>query len=886
MKRNFMCLTALLIYTAQCLFAQNSWTHKLDFPAPEIPMLGTRNPANAIGIGDKGYMSFGQSPGTQQIEFWEFNPASNVWMQKTNIPGAYNLTGSFSSGNKGYFLLSGDAASVNGATNFWEYDPATAGWMPKRPFPGTGTAIGFCIGSKGYFGSAGTINNFWEYDMVSDSWTKKSDYPGNFTLGFSIGSKGYMGMGSTAGNIDKNEFWEYAPATDKWTRKANFPSVPRGGAVGFSIGNKGYIGTGLYMFINFLNDWWEYDPGTDVWTQKASVGASGRVGAIGFSIGNKGYIGLGTISFRSGAPNGGFLNDLWEYTPDAAPVVYHPPAVSFDPISVTTWVGDSVHGYVDGIGRAARFHTPIGVVADKAGNVYVCDSRNERIRKVTKEGVVSTFAGNGIAGYADGTGEAASFNFIVGLAVDSTGNVFAGERGNNALRKITPAGVVTTIVGPGGWGGRRPNFNGLAVDVNGNIFVSDGDRNTILKVSAGGTVSVFAGNGNFAQVDGPGITASFQNPAALVMDHDGNLIVADQNGELRKISKEGIVSTLHVPGLAAGLSATKVGLAVDAGNNIIVTADNIVDYLNFYVYKITPSLNMALLAGSGRGHVDSIGSDARFYVAGTLALDGQGNLFMNEYSVDYGVEFGHWLRKLSKPDLQFTANAGEASGARYFTISANNAFDAVNLNGSAAYEIATNEAGPWFPVAMSIGTNAGELNVMKIYLRLKADLPPGVYNDTIVLTASGAMPQKLGVKGIVREIDKTPPTITCVPSQIFCFNSSGDYTLPPLIATDVSYIKEIHYTVSGATSRSGEGDNASGIFKPGKSIIKWTATDWWSNSSSCETPVVVNMPLKLTIPDVYPLLIWGDVNTLYLGFGPTSVILTASASGGTSIAGW
>lgn len=567
------------------------------------------------------------------------------------------------------------------------------------------------------------------------------------------------------------------------------------------------------------------------------------------------------------------------------------PAVSFDPIAVSTWVGDSVHGFVDGIGRSARLHTPTSLVSDKAGNVYVVDNRNECIRKITPGAVVSTLAGNGQKGFADGTGTAARFNFPVYIGMDSAGFLYVGERGNNALRKITPGGVVSTLVGPDGWLGRHPNFNGLAVDKAGNIFVADGDQNTILAVTPQGVVSVYAGNGLFAETDGPRNTASFKNPATLAFDHAGNLLVVDAGlivlntgGELRKISPDGMVSTIHLPGLPADLSAARIGLSIDRSDNIFLGINDDMTYKDFGVYKITPSLNIALLAGSGAGHIDSIGSDARLFGAANIAMDGQGNLYMQEIAQDFGAEFGHWIRKFSKPVLQLNTNAGRPSATRYFTISANNAYDAVNINGPDIYEIAINETGPWFPASMSIGTNAGgELNVMKIFIRVKASAAAGVYNDSLTLSATGAVTQRLGIASLVR--DTTAPVITCLPRQTFCHHSSGLYNLPSLVATDPSYIREISYTITGATSRKGSGANASGLFNPGNSVITWSVTDWWSNTASCQTPVSIGMPFAATIPNVYPLLGWAPANTLYIGFGPSSVVLTALATGGTALPG-
>ena len=226
-----------------------------------------------------------------------------------------------------------------------------------------------------------------------------------------------------------------------------------------------------------------------------------------------------------------------------------------EPMQVSTLAGGgSMGAFADGTGTAARFNLPTGVATDVSGNVYVADQRNNRIRMITSAGVVTTLAGGGSLGsYADGTGTSARFSSPNGVAMDVSGNVYVSDYGNHRIRKITSAGVVSTLAGNNsstfadgiGTAASIKNPNGVSVDGSGNIYVGDGNHR-IRKITSGGVVTTLAGGGSTdAFADGTGTAARFSNPSGIALDASGNVYVADlSNQRIRKITSAGVVTTL------------------------------------------------------------------------------------------------------------------------------------------------------------------------------------------------------------------------------------------------------------------------------------------------------------------------------------------------------
>ena len=212
---------------------------------------------------------------------------------------------------------------------------------------------------------------------------------------------------------------------------------------------------------------------------------------------------------------------------------------------VTTFAGSGTVGNVDGTGVTAEFNQPYGVAFDSSGTLYVADTYNSLIRKITPDGVVTTLAGSGTAGYADGTGTAAVFDHPRRLAFDSADNLYVADTGNNVVRKISPAGVVKTFAGSGTAGyvdgastaAKFDHPDCVAVDGLGNVYVIDTFNNRIRKITSNGDVTTFAGSGTADYEDGIGTAASFNRPNGGGFDRSGNLYVADTfNNRIRKVA--------------------------------------------------------------------------------------------------------------------------------------------------------------------------------------------------------------------------------------------------------------------------------------------------------------------------------------------------------------
>lgn len=315
---------------------------------------------------------------------------------------------------------------------------------------------------------------------------------------------------------------------------------------------------------------------------------------------------------------------------------------------VSTFAGKfGAFGYADGTGDRARFDYPTGVTIDGSGNLFVTEANNHTIRKITPTGVVTTVAGSpGNSGTTDGTGSAARFNNPEDITLAADGNFYITDKSNNMIRKMTPAGVVTTFAGDGSFGctdgtGTAAQFNyptGIVGDSAGNIFVVCSTCSTIRKITPAGVVTTFAGQANSTgAVDGTGTAARFNWPVGITIDSSNNLYVVDYgNSAIRKVTSSAVVSNFAgsygdygvVDGTGtAARFAGPAGIGIDVSGNLFVT-----DSDNATIRKVTPGRVVTLVAGSlswdGEGSTDGATTVASFYGPEGVAVDTAGNLYI------------------------------------------------------------------------------------------------------------------------------------------------------------------------------------------------------------------------------------------------------------------
>jgi sugar lactone lactonase YvrE len=326
--------------------------------------------------------------------------------------------------------------------------------------------------------------------------------------------------------------------------------------------------------------------------------------------------------------------------------------------TIKTVAGNGNYGYSGdgGSATATALNYPSGVAVDASGNLFIADYHNNRIRKVSTSGVITTVAGNGTFGYIGDGGSATSaeLNYPYGMAVDASGNLFIADTDNSRIRKVSTSGIITTVAGNGNYwysgdGGsaiyaelNQPS--GVAVDDSGNLFIADQRNNVIRKVSTSGIITTVAGNGTYGYSGdgGSADSAELAEPSGVVVvDASGNLFIADNgNVRIRKVSTSGIITTVAGNGTGGysgdGGSADSAELggpasvAVDASGNLFIADEG-----TNVIRKVSTTGIITTVAGNGTFGFSGDGgsaASAELYGPSGVAVDASGNLFIADYN--------------------------------------------------------------------------------------------------------------------------------------------------------------------------------------------------------------------------------------------------------------
>ena len=502
--------------------------------APVAPSISSQPQSTAVTVG---------STATFAVTASGAAPLSYQWRKGgADISGATSATLSIpnaQAADAGIYsvVVSNGVGSITSASATLAVNPAASApvitTQPTSETVGTGHNVSFSIAAN----SSPTASYQWSVSADGGAtWTPLQDsanYGGTTTSTLTVKNataamSGYLyrcTASNSAGAVTSN-------ALTLSVSVAIFPSP-----VGVAVSNSGVI----YVSDSSNNTIQTVDTS---WQAAALAGTAGQQGAAD---------GTGAAAlFRQ--PGGMAFDGSGNlYVADTGNSIIR----RITPAGVVTTVAGSAsnQGYRDGVGTAAWFNSPAAVALDGAGNLYVADAGNAVIRKIASDGTVSTYAGSaGATGSADGTGASARFNQPSGIAADGAGNLYVADTFNQTIRRITPAGLVSTLAGVAGISGSADGVGnsalfsqprGIAVDSGGSIYVADTANSAIRKVTASGAVTTIAGLSTVAGLlDGTGIGAWLNQPRDVKIDSAGNLYVADTgNAAIRKITPSAVVTT-------------------------------------------------------------------------------------------------------------------------------------------------------------------------------------------------------------------------------------------------------------------------------------------------------------------------------------------------------
>ena len=454
--------------------------------------------------------------------------------------------------------------------------------------------------------------------------------------------------------------------------------------------------------------------------------------------------------------------------------------------SLTTVAGTGAQGNAGDGGKAvsATFYNPFGIAADNAGNLYIADTYNNRVRKVTADGSIITVAGTGNGNYSGDGGSAINAELAqpTGVAVDSNGNLYIADSGNNRIRKVTTAGIISTIAGTGvagysGDGGNAIDAQldgpfGVALDSQGALYISDRINNRVRKVTADGIISTVAGTGvdGYSGDGGSAVLAQLGRPNGITLDSQDNLYIADYDNErVRMVSKGGIISTVagngnnaytgdDGPAVSAGLRGP-AGVAVDDSGSLYI-----IELLNQVVRKVAVDGTISTVAGNFAPLY------ADFYYPFGIAIDKNGNLFVADsyhnqikkiaavtYSAALSQSGEHTFTELPEGYTPGDMESKTVRATKTGTGNLTNLKVVLSGSGAGSFELGTLTA-----AALNNITQTADFTV-----KAKEGLAPGTYTATVTVSADKMQDISFSVKQVITEAANAEvPLIISQPEDI------------------------------------------------------------------------------------------------------------------------
>ncbi len=480
--------------------------------------------------------------------------------------------------------------------------------------------------------------------------------------------------------------------------------------------------------------------------------------------------------------------------------------------TITTIAGNGAYRYSGDGGPAtnAALNEAIGVALDSAGNLYIADYQNERIRKVTG-GTITTVAGNGVWRFSGDAGPATSASLYApeGMAVDSAGNLYIADTYNDRIRKVT-GGTITTVAGNGnrgysGDGGPAPSASlalpsGVALDSAGNLYIADEGNSRIRKVT-GGTITTVAGNGNqgFSGDGGPATSAALNQPWGVAVDSAGSLYVADTvNNRIRKVSG-GTITTVAGNGVVGfsgdGGPATSAslnqpyGVFVDSVGSLYIA-----DLYNARIRKVSNG-TIATVAGSGYAGYSGDGgpaTEASLEDPSGVAVDSAGNVFIADWGNSRIREvFASAVSYQATPaNLSFSAVAGgNAPGAQPINLSSSIAGLSFTVSSSAAWLSVSPSSGS-IPAVLQVSVDPGSLTI-------------GNHQGTITIAVPNAVPATTTV-AVALAVGVGAPAALTVDAQNVSFTANqGSGALTQQMHVSNAGDGSLSFTASATTSSGG-----------------------------------------------------------------------------------